>query len=146
MKRILSSILVLGLLLTSLNTFGFAQEKTKDEYQIIKGKIICQGCTLKKEKEAKAQCSIYGHINAIRTKDGKIWTILENDKSTELINNHDYAGKDIEIKGKKLAEAQIIEVESFKVVSEEQAAEGKSAAEHPSKEHPKSEHPTEHPR
>ena len=118
MRRILGSILVLGLLLTSLNTLGFAQEKAKDEYEIIKGKVICQGCTLKKEKQAKAQCSIYGHINAIRTKDGKIWTILENDKSTELINNHDYAGNDIEIRGKKFAEAQIIEVDSFKVLSE----------------------------
>ena len=118
MRRILSSILVLGLLLTSLNTLLFAQEKAKDEYEIIKGKVVCQGCTLKKEKGAKAQCSIYGHINAIKTKDGKIWTILENDKSTELINNHDYAGKDIEIKGKKFAEAQIIEVDTFKVLSE----------------------------
>ena len=48
----------------------------------------------------------------------KIWTILENDKSTELINDHDYAGKDIEIKGKRFAEAQIIEVDTFKVLSE----------------------------
>ena len=118
MRRILSSILVLGLLLTSLNALVFAQEKIKDEYEIIKGKVICQGCTLKKEKGAKAQCSIYGHINAIKTKDGKIWTILENDKSTELINDHDYAGKDIEIKGKRFAEAQIIEVDTFKVLSE----------------------------
>ena len=120
MRRILGNILVLGLLLTSLNTLVFAQEKAKDEYEIIKGKVICQGCTLKKEKQAKAQCSIYGHINAIKTKDGKIWTILENDKSTELINNHDYAGKDIEIKCKKFAEAQIIEVNTFKVLSEEE--------------------------
>ncbi|MCM8778538.1 MAG: hypothetical protein NC834_01960 [Candidatus Omnitrophica bacterium] len=62
----------------------FAQEKTKYEYEIIKGKVICQGCTSK------------------------------NDKSTELINNHNYAGKDIEIGGEKFADAQIIEVESFK--------------------------------
>jgi hypothetical protein len=39
---------------------------------------------------------------------------LENDKSTELINNHDYAGKEVEIKGKRLPDAQTIEVESFK--------------------------------
>jgi hypothetical protein len=117
MKRILSSILVLGLALTGLNTLGFAQEKTKDEYEIITGKVICQGCTLKKEKGAKAQCSIYGHINAIRTKDGKIWTILENDNSTELINNHDYEGSDIEIRGKRFDEARVIEVASFKILS-----------------------------
>jgi hypothetical protein len=87
-------------------------------FETIKGEVVCFGCTLKKEKGAKAQCSLYGHINAIRTKDGKIWTILENDKSTELLNNHDYAGKEIEIKGKKFPEAQTIEVESFKILSE----------------------------
>jgi hypothetical protein len=86
--------------------------------ETIKGKVVCFGCTLKKEKGAEAQCSLYGHINAIRTKDGKIWTILENDKSTELIHNHDYVGSDIEIRGKKIAEAQVIEVDSFKILSE----------------------------
>jgi len=118
MKRILAGILVLGLLFVGLNSLGFAQEKSEEKYEAIKGKVICFGCTLKKEKGAKAQCSIYGHVNAIKTKDGKIWSILENDKSTELINNHDYAGKEVEIKGKKIAEAQTIEVESFKVLSE----------------------------
>lgn len=118
MKGILSSILILGLLVTNLSSIGFAQEETKEKYETIQGKAVCFGCTLKKEKGAKAQCSIYGHTNAIRTKDGKIWSILENDKSTELINNHGYAGKDIEIKGKKIKEAQTIEVESFKVLSE----------------------------
>lgn len=118
MKGILSSILILGLLVTSLNSLGSAQEETKEKHETIQGKVICLGCTLKKEKGAKAQCSIYGHTNAIRTKDGKIWSILENDKSTELINSHDYAGKSIEIKGRKIKEAQTIEVESFKVLSE----------------------------
>lgn len=118
MKGILSSILILGLLVTNLSSLGFAQEEIKEKYETIQGKVVCFGCTLKKEKGAKAQCSIYGHTNAIRTKDGKIWSILENDKSTELINNHDYAGKDIEIKGRKINEAQTIEVESFKVLSE----------------------------
>lgn len=127
MKKILISILVLvSICLISTGVFthyGFcgvgkeAQAQETGEIETIQGKVICFGCTLKKEKGAKAQCSIYGHTNAIRTKDGKIWSILENDKSTELINNHDYAGKDIEIKGKKIKEAQTIEVESFKVLS-----------------------------
>lgn len=94
---------------------AFAQEVSQTE--TIKGKVICLGCHLKKEKGAKAQCSLYGHINAIKTEDGKIWSILENDQSKELINNHDYAGKDVEIKGRKITEAQVIEVESFKILS-----------------------------
>lgn len=78
--------------------------------------MVCLGCTLKKEKGAQAQCSVYGHKNAIRTGNGKIWTILENDASNELINSHEYGGKEVEITGKKFIDAQIVEVESFKII------------------------------
>lgn len=78
--------------------------------------VVCLGCTLKKEQGAKAQCSVYGHKNALKTADGKIWSILENDASTELLNNHEYAGKRVEIAGKKIPEAQVIQVDSFKVI------------------------------
>lgn len=84
----------------------------------LKAKVICLGCTLKKEQGARAQCSVYGHQHALKTEDGKIWTILENDASTELINSHEYTGKEVEVTGKKFNEAQVIEVESFKVIEE----------------------------
>ncbi len=82
----------------------------------LKAKVICLGCALKKEQGAKAQCSIYGHKNALKTEDGRVWTILENDVSKELINSHEYAGKEVEIAGKVFANTQIIEIETFKLV------------------------------
>ena len=94
----------------------YAQEEKSGE--VIKGEIICLGCTLKKEKGAKAQCSLYGHINGLRTSDGKIWTILENDNSTKLINSHELAGKKVEIEGKKYEDAHYIEVVSYRVLGE----------------------------
>jgi len=123
-------ISILGLLMLSsiffLNSIAFAhcgicnqslsyaqEEKSSDT---IEGEIICLGCTLKKEQGAKAQCSIYGHINGLRTADGKIWTLLENDNSTNLINDHGLAGKIVEIKGRKLENANYIEVESYKIL------------------------------
>ena len=81
-----------------------------------KAKVVCLGCSLKKEQGAKAQCSIYGHKNALKTEDGRIWTLLENDASKELINSHEYAGKEIEIAGKVFGNTQIIEIETFKLV------------------------------
>jgi len=83
-----------------------------------KAEVICLGCALKKGQGAKAQCSLYGHVNAIRSEDGRIWTILENDVSTELINSHEYAGKQIEITGKKFSGTQVIEIETFKITEE----------------------------
>ena len=91
---------------------------TKASPVTLKAKVICLGCSLKKEQGANAQCSVYGHQHALKTEDGKIWTILENDISTELINSHEYAGKEIEIAGKIFGSTQIIEIESFKLVEE----------------------------
>ena len=81
-----------------------------------KAGVICLGCALKKGQGAKANCSLYGHVNALKSEDGRIWTILENDVSTELISSHEYAGKDVEITGKKFGGTQVIEIETFKIV------------------------------
>lgn len=115
MVKGLVGILVIGLMMTGVTSTAQA----KDQSETIKGQVVCFGCSLKKEQGAKAQCSVYGHKNAIKMKNGKIWSILENDASAELIKNHEYAGNNVEITGKKLANAQTIEVESFKVLSED---------------------------
>lgn len=114
------------------------------ESTVIHGDVVCFGCALKKEQGAKAQCSVYGHVNAVRLGDGKIWSILENDQSKELVQNHDYAGKHVHIQGRQIPEAQTIEVESFEVASDGSHSQPKDA---PKSEHPaaKSEHPSEHP-
>jgi len=77
--------------------------------------LTCLGCSLKDAEGAGAQCSVYGHKNALRTTDGRTWTILENDASKELISSHDYTGKKVSIEGKKYPKAQVVEVESFEV-------------------------------
>ncbi len=126
----MKKILIISLLVVSplflLNSIAFAHcgkcgipvasAQEGESTATFKGEIVCLGCTLKKEQKAKAQCSVYGHINGLRTSDGEIWTFLENDNSTKLIHNHDLAGKTIEIKGKKYENAHYIEVESFTVI------------------------------
>ena len=94
---------------------------------VITGKIICLGCHLKKEKQAKAQCSIYGHTNALliekaidkqgkhlQEAEGRIYQFLHNDKSDKLIKDHTYVGTIIVITGKIYPEANVLEVNFFK--------------------------------
>ncbi|MDP2938717.1 MAG: hypothetical protein Q8O13_01350 [Candidatus Omnitrophota bacterium] len=94
---------------------------------VITGRVICLGCHLKKEKQAKAQCSIYGHTNALSIEKiidaqgksidklkGKIYQFLRNEKSDELIKDHTYAGKVIIVVGKIYPEANILEINFFK--------------------------------
>lgn len=97
---------------------GVAEAAVVDEQETFQAEVICLGCMLKKEQGGKAQCSDYGHSNALRTNDGKIWTILENDISTELIHSDDYTGEKVEITGRKFIDTQVVEIESFKVIEE----------------------------
>lgn len=123
---ILASLMVISNLCISNEHLAFAQEEkgspkgsqtvTQATPASFAAKVICLGCALKKGQGAKAQCSLYGHSNALQTPDGKIWTLLENDASTGFINSHEYAGQTVKIVGKKFAGTQIIEVETFKII------------------------------
>ena len=94
---------------------------------VITGKVVCLGCHLKKVEQAKAQCSIYGHTNAlliektinaegkhIKEAEGKIYQFLHNDQSDKLIKDHTYVGTIIVITGKIYPEANVLEVNFFK--------------------------------
>ena len=109
----------------------------------VTGKNICLGCTLKKEKGAKAQCSVYGHKHVLKVTKavaggqempamrGWVLHYLETKASEDLIHKHH--GATLTVSGKVYTAERVFEVKS--VVSE-----------HPKREHP-SEHPSsEHPR
>lgn len=104
-----------------------ATPKLGQDEVVITGRIICLGCHLKKEKQAKAQCSIYGHTNAVIIEkainpegkhvagaEGKIYQFLQNDQSDKLIKDHDYVGKIVVITGRIYPEANLLEVSFFK--------------------------------
>ncbi len=142
MLRIARVMLLLSLTLGFSQNLIFAQEHAHkapeavtqatpqlaaDEV-VVTGQVICLGCSLKKEKGAKAQCSIYGHTNAlliekvidikgthVEAAEGKIYQFLHNDQSDKLITDHSFSGKILVIVGKIYPEANILEVNFFKV-------------------------------
>lgn len=90
----------------------------------VKGQNICLGCMLKKEKDAGAQCSIYGHKHVLRvanaTAAGKNltamngWVLhyLETQASEDLIKKHH--GESLTIVGKVYPDERVLEVASAK--------------------------------
>lgn len=120
-----------------------ATPKTAEGEAVITGTVICMGCTLTKEKGANAQCSIYGHISALKVKKvvfsgawkpdpnykgkwpppdlphpdpaykGKILSFLPNDNSAELLKEK-YHGKEVIIVGTLYPEAHTIDVRFIK--------------------------------
>ena len=131
-------------LLVAVTGVAFGEQKPavaaeKDQPAVVQasveGKNFCLGCALKKEKGAKAQCSLYGHKHALKvskavSEDGKEltemkgWVLhyLETEKSEHLIKEHH--GEKLTIKGKIYPLERVIEVDSFK----ETKAEVKKAA------------------
>lgn len=111
-----------------LATVAIAQAADSVRATVV-GTDYCLGCTLKKEKGAAAQCSIYGHRHALKLeqittegggevgiKKGITLHYLENDKSKDLVKGSKFHGKRIEVVGKVYPEERIIEVESVREV------------------------------
>ena len=120
MRRFLIISLSSVILCLVLSFTGFAET--------IEGEVVCLGCSLKKEQSASAQCSIYGHTHALKTEDGEVLTFLENDESTDLINNHDYKGKKVKIKGRRFQGSNVVEVDSVKVKSKRSPKKAREAS------------------
>lgn len=88
--------------------------------EVITGEIVCIPCTLQKEVKAKSDCKTYGHSYGLKTDDGKLWSMLINNRSKELLSEK-YTGKKVEIIGKKITKAQYIDLYSFKEIPEQKA-------------------------
>jgi hypothetical protein len=141
------STFLVGLLALALAGYAFAQEhpehpkqgraEGKAEEATIVGENFCLGCSLKTEKGAAAQCSVYGHRHALKvtsaTSAGKAlpemngWILhyLETDNGQPLIKEHH--GETVTLKGKVYGAERVLEVSAL--------VEGTKKPEHP--EHPK---------
>jgi len=118
MKKVMQIFLLMGLLVASFSALGGGWDKKKGpELTTIKGEILCLGCNLKKVNGANAQCSLYDlHALGIKTKDGLLWTIINNAVGHDLIRAHGIVDhKDITIKGYLYPLGHMIEVISYEV-------------------------------
>lgn len=96
---------------------GFAGTKAN---QTLEGKLVCLGCTLKKNDGVQAQCSTYGHKGALQTSDGSLWSFVENDRSKKLINDTSLHGKSVKVTGTIIEKAKRIDVASYEVDGKKQ--------------------------
>ena len=113
MKRllILPVILALGVALAS-NAAAAPSGGTKT----VKGKLVCIGCALKMESGANVMCGAYGHKHGFKTKDGRIYSFIENDKTAKLITDMKNLNAKIEVTGKFFHNANFIDVESYEIL------------------------------
>jgi hypothetical protein len=84
---------------------------------VLEGRILCRDCELERRYGVKASCRIIGHHGAIATPDGRIWNIVEQGKSEQLIHDDRLLGKHILVRGRLFRNSRALVVESYELGS-----------------------------
>jgi len=91
--------------------------KLDDSRQVVlEGKLLCRDCQLEKEYGYHAMCPLTGHHGSIVTSDGRIWNILEGEKSRELIHNSSLLGRRVRVEGRMYRRAGSVAVSDYQLL------------------------------
>jgi hypothetical protein len=83
---------------------------------VLEGQLVCRDCVLQALYGAKTMCHLKGHHPALRTADGRIWTLMEGSVPTALIDDAPLQGHRVRIRGRLYRRASCIEVESYELL------------------------------
>jgi hypothetical protein len=84
---------------------------------VLQGKILCRDCELEHRYGVKASCKIIGHHGAIATADGRIWNIVEQGTSADLIHDESLLGKNVVVRGRLFRNSRALVIESCELGS-----------------------------
>jgi len=95
----------------------FLSLRLDDSRQVVlEGKLLCRDCQLEKEYGYHAMCPLTGHHGSIVTRDGRIWNILEGEKSRDLIHNPSLLGRRVRIEGRIYRKAGSVAVSGYQLL------------------------------
>ena len=95
----------------------FLSLKLDDSREVaLEGTLLCRDCQLEKEYGYHAMCPLTGHHGAIVTADGRIWNILEGEKSRELIHNSSLLGRRVRVEGRMYRKAGSLAVSDYQLL------------------------------
>jgi len=83
---------------------------------VLEGKLLCRDCQLEKEYGYHAMCPLTGHHGAIVTSDGRIWNLLEGEKSRELIHDSSLLGRKVRVEGHMYRKAGSLAVSDYQLL------------------------------
>ena len=87
------------------------------EKMVIKGELVCVGCSLKKLDGANSQCDLFAHhAIGFKTADGSYWSIMDNAAGHDVIRAHELLEKkSATISGWLYPVANMVEIDSITV-------------------------------
>ena len=80
----------------------------------LKGQLVCSTCSLKAQG-AHSDCKEFGCTQALKTGDGRMVTLMQNQYSKPIMTGKDMNNKQIEITGTYFANANMLDVQSYSV-------------------------------
>lgn len=84
---------------------------------VLDGTLLCRDCELEHRYGIKAPCRVIGHHGAIATADGRIWNIIEQRASSNLIHDTSLLGKKVLVRGRLFRGARTLVIESYRLES-----------------------------
>lgn len=87
---------------------------------VLEGHLVCRDCVLEALYGAKTMCYLKGHRPALRTADGKIWTLMEGRvpaaRIAALVDDAPLDGHRVRVRGRLYRRASCLEVDSFELL------------------------------
>lgn len=84
---------------------------------VLQATVLCRDCELKHRRGEQTHCARIGHHGAIVTSDGRIWNIVEQPASRDLIHNNSLLGKRVRVRARLLRDAGSIVIETYQILS-----------------------------
>jgi hypothetical protein len=82
----------------------------------IVGTLVCRDCELEHTYGEGALCAKNGHRGAIATRDGRIWNIVEQPASLDLVHNPTWLGRTVRVRARLYRHAGTAAVEHYTIL------------------------------
>jgi hypothetical protein len=83
---------------------------------VFEGTVLCRDCELQDRYGESVLCDRIGHHGAIVTPDGRIWNIVEQDSSMNLIHDEAMLGRKVRVRGRLFRAAGSISIEGYEIL------------------------------
>jgi hypothetical protein len=88
---------------------------------VLNATVLCRDCELKHRHGERTICDRIGHHGAIVTSDGRIWNIVEQPGSHDLIYDNSLLGRKVRVRAKLFRDVGSIAVETYQILRHSEA-------------------------
>jgi hypothetical protein len=81
---------------------------------VVPATVLCRDCELEHRYGVESSCRTIGHHGALATADGRIWNIVEQRASADLVHDNALLGRRVQVRAQFFRRAGAVEIESYR--------------------------------